>query len=314
MKNTLIVGWNQDAINLYNKIKESPALGYEVKGFISLNRHENEDQYKNVPLLGDINRMPGLIEDLKVKEILIAIQPKEQAKLSDIIEICNNGGIHYRIVSEIYDAVFSNVTREVFKDVVKYREFGPRRIVDFLGALLLMIFFVPLFIVISILIKIELKGSIFISQLRVGQNGKLFRIFKFRCVKRGDEEFDSPLWKDGIEIKVTRIGQFLQHTRIEDLPQVLNILKGDMSFIGPKPESPLFVDSIKQQVPLYTNRLKMKPGVTGWAQINWYHEETIEDVKEKLKYDLEYMHHHNFRMHLKIFLTSLEALLFGKED
>ena len=86
-----------------------------------------------------------------------------------------------------------------------------------------------------------------------------------------------------------------------------------MSFIGPKPESPLFVDTIKQQIPLYTNRLKIKPGVTGWAQINWYHEETIEDVKEKLKYDLEYMHHHNFRMHLKIFFTSLEALLFGKE-
>lgn len=313
MKNTLIVGWHQESINLFNKIREFPALGYEVKGFITLSRYELGVKYKNVPLLGELNRLSALIEELDIKEILIAIQSKEQIKLTEIIKICERRDVRYRIVSEVYDAVFGNVTRAVFKDVFKHRELGLRRVSDLFGALLLMIFFFPMFVVIATLIKIESKDSIFISQLRVGKNGKLFRIYKFRCVKKGDEELEEAFWKDGLEARRTKIGEFLQQTRMEDLPQLLNVLKGDMSFIGPKPESPLFVDTIKQQIPLYTNRLRIKPGVTGWAQINWHHEETIEDVKEKLKYDIDYINGHTLKMEWTIFFSSLSALLFGKE-
>ena len=165
MKNTLIVGWHQESINLFNKIREFPALGYEVKGFITLSRYELGAKYKNVPLLGELNRLSALIEELDIKEILIAIQSKEQIKLTEIIKICERRGVRYRIVSEVYDAVFGNVTRAVFKDVFKHRELGLRRVSDLFGALLLMIFFFPMFVVIATLIKIESKDSIFISQL-----------------------------------------------------------------------------------------------------------------------------------------------------
>jgi len=313
MKNTLIVGWHQDSINLYNKIKEFPALGYNIKGFITLNKFEDKIYHKNVPVLGDLSRFEALISDLKIREVLIAIQRKEQEQLHEILTICERTKTHYRIVAEVYDALFTNVTRDVFTDLFKQRELGWRSLMDFLGSLLFMILFFPFFLVVAFWIKIESKGSVFLSQLRVGKNGRLFRLLKFRCVTKDRKDLDEFNWDITMDSGMTKIGSFLRKTQMEDLPQLLNVFKGDMSFIGPKPESPLFVDVIKQQIPLYTNRLKIKPGITGWAQINWHHEETIEDVKEKLKYDLFYLDKRTLKLDLKIFFSTISALLFGRE-
>jgi lipopolysaccharide/colanic/teichoic acid biosynthesis glycosyltransferase len=313
MKNPLILGWHQESVKLYNKIKEFPALGYNIQGFITLNQYEDAAHHKNVPLLGDLSRLEALIEDLNINEILIAIQRKEQSKLHQILAICEHTNTHYRIVSEVYDAVFTNVTREVFTDIFKQTDMGRRRSLDLMGSLILIILFFPFFLLVAIWIKFQSKGSIFISQLRVGQNGQLFRLFKFRCNKKESQELDELNWSIDANSGMTGIGTFLRKTQIEDLPQLLNVFKGDMSFIGPKPESPLFVDIIKQQIPLYTNRLRIKPGITGWAQINWDHEETIEDVREKLKYDLFYLNKRTLKLDFKILFSTLSTLLFGKE-
>jgi exopolysaccharide biosynthesis polyprenyl glycosylphosphotransferase len=315
MKSTLIVGWHRESVNLYKKIREFPALGYTIKGFVTLKKYEQHKHYQKVPLLGDLSVLTASVKELYIQEVLIAIERDEEKRLSEVIELCEKIGVHYRIVSDVYNIVYGRVTRDVFKDVFKPREIGFRRIFDFFAAMLIILLFFPLFLVISVLLKYESKGSLFISQLRIGKNEEPFRIFRFRTMVKYDEEkLEVPLWALKDNPRMTKVGLFLRQTQIDELPQLLNIMKGNMSFIGPQPESPLFVDAIKEQIPLYNQRFKIKPGITGWAQVNWKYEETIEDVKEKLRYDLYYMNNRTLILDIKIMLRTIKSLIFGNYD
>jgi exopolysaccharide biosynthesis polyprenyl glycosylphosphotransferase len=312
MRNTVIVGWNYDALRLYDKIKSYPALGYNVKGFITLLESFEEGGYQDVPLLGDLNSLHSWSRLLSIEHILIDIEPSSQAKLPEIINCCRKIGITYTIVSDVYDTVFGNVIHEVYEDLFSSRELGLRRFIDFFGATLLMIVLFPLFMLIAIAIKLESKGAVFYSQIRVGKSGREFRIFKFRSMFQDAEKYSGPIWAQKNDPRVTKVGRFIRLTRIDELPQLMNILKGDMSFIGPRPERPFFVESFKQQIPLYQNRLKAKPGVTGWAQVMWRYDESLEDVKEKLNFDLYYINNHNLWLDIKIFFLTLKTILLQK--
>ena len=173
-------------------------------------------------------------------------------------------------------------------------------------------FLFPIFIIIALAIKLESKGSIFYSQIRVGKDGKQFRIYKFRSMVQDAEKSSGPIWAQKADPRVTKIGRFMRITRIDELPQLLNILKGDMSLIGPRPERPFFVESFKEQIPLYENRLKIKPGVTGWAQVKWRYDESLEDVKQKLSYDLYYVDNYSVWLDLRIFLLTFLTVLLHK--
>ena len=232
--------------------------------------------------------------------------------LPEIIDICKQIGISYTIVSDMYDTVFGNVIHEVYDDLFSRKEVGLRRFLDFLGAVFLMLVLLPLFSVIAIAIKLESKGSVFYSQIRVGIDGREFRIFKFRSMFQDAEKNSGPIWAQKDDPRITSVGRFMRLTRIDELPQLMNILKGDMSFIGPRPERPFFVDSFKQQIPLYQNRLKTKPGVTGWAQVKWRYDESLEDVREKLNFDLYYINNHTLWLDIKIFFLTLKTILLQK--
>ncbi|MGI8315845.1 sugar transferase [Halobacillus mangrovi] len=183
-----------------------------------------------------------------------------------------------------------------------------RRFVDIVLAFAGLVIFIPLLLILSIAIKLDSKGTIFYPQVRVGMMGKPFQLLKLRTMKM-DAEKDGPRWAEINDPRVTRVGRFLRKTRIDELPQLMNVLKGEMSFIGPRPERPVFTELFNQQTPGFINRLAVKPGLTGWAQVNGGYDISPE---EKLAYDLEYIRKRSLLLDLKILLLTFKIVLTGK--
>jgi len=312
LRRTLIVGWNSGALDLYDKIREYPALGYTVKGFISVGDRVEEAEYREIPLLGGLISLVSWVQYYRIEEILIAIEPEQREKLPYIIEACKNTGVSYRIVPDVYDTIYGTTIQEVYQDLFSAKEVNLRRIFDLAGAAVAMILLFPIFIVIATAIKLESKGSIFYSQMRVGKDGRQFRIYKFRSMVQDAEKLTGPIWAQKQDPRITKMGRLMRVTRLDELPQLMNIFRGDMSFIGPRPERPFFVESFKEQIPLYETRLQYKPGVTGWAQVRWRYDESLEDVKEKLRYDLFYINNRSFWLDVKIFFLTISTVVTQK--
>jgi len=164
----------------------------------------------------------------------------------------------------------------------------------------------------AILIKLDSPGPVFYRQERMGLHGKIFRIVKFRTMYVDAEKNTGPVWSTKDDPRVTRIGKYVRKFRLDEIPQAYNVLKGDMSFVGPRPERPFFVEKLSKEIPLYKRRLKVRPGITGWAQVKHKYDESIEDVKVKLRYDLFYIENMSLRMDFKIIFRTIFVVFFGK--
>ena len=311
--NALIVGWNVEAASLFDRIISAPALGYNIRGFIKPFGASEKVYYKNVPVLGGTEDLAKIVENYSINEVLIVLSPQEKQYLAEIIDICTKNSIVYRVVADTYDAGYDHVIRHIIRDVWRPGEFGTRRIFDFLGSLFLLILLFPLFIVVAVAIKLESDGPIFYSQQRYGKDGSIFAVHKFRSMVQDAETKSGPVWAVKQDPRITRLGMFMRKTRIDELPQLMNVLKGDMSFIGPRPERPFFADSFKKQIPFYMNRLQSKPGITGLAQVTVGYDETIEDVKEKVARDIEYIENlKSWKMNLRILWKTFFVVIFGE--
>jgi exopolysaccharide biosynthesis polyprenyl glycosylphosphotransferase len=187
-----------------------------------------------------------------------------------------------------------------------------KRLMDILISLLLLIISSPILIIVSVAIKIDSEGPVLFKQERLGQNGKPFKVLKFRSMIKDAEKYTGPVWSQKDDPRVTRMGKFVRKARIDEIPQMINVLKGEMSLVGPRPEREFFVEKLSKEIPYYKRRLKVRPGVTGWAQIKHKYDETIEDVKIKLRYDLFYIENMSIRMDFKILLRTVYVVLFGK--
>lgn len=187
-----------------------------------------------------------------------------------------------------------------------------KRIFDMVFALLSIILSLPFLIIIPILIKLESKGPVLFRQKRVGEGEKYFTLYKFRTMVDGAEKNTGPVWSQEGDSRVTKIGKFLRKTRLDEIPQLFNVVLGEMSFVGPRPERPFFVESLKKQIPYYSERHCIKPGLTGWAQVKYEYGDSIEDAIEKLRYDLYYIKYQSFSLDLLIVLDTIKVILFGK--
>ncbi len=313
LKKVLIVGWNVEAVSLYEMLISTPSLGYDVVGFIKPSGFQGGSFYKNVPVVGDSGNILEKVEQLDIQKILILLSPAEKFALGQVISVCLKHGIPYKIISDSTDDGIDHLVRHVISDVLKSQDISIRKIFDLLAAAFLMIILTPLFIITSIIIKLESNGPIFYSQERYGKDRKSFRVIKFRSMVQDAEKKSVPVWATKSDPRVTKFGQFMRKTRIDELPQLINILRGEMSFIGPRPERPFFSDEFKKQIPFYMNRLKAKPGITGLAQVTVGYDETIEDVKNKVLKDLEYIEHSNsLKMNLNICWQTVGSVLRGE--
>jgi exopolysaccharide biosynthesis polyprenyl glycosylphosphotransferase len=241
--------------------------------------------------------------------------------LLDVISKTEGKNLNLKIVPDLYE-ILSGQARtsqiygmpliDIMPELMPEWEKKLKRLMDIFISFLILIVSSPIIILTSIAIKIDSKGPIFFKQERLGQNGRPFKVLKFRSMINDAEKYTGPVWSQKDDPRVTRMGKFVRRVRIDEIPQMFNVLKGEMSLVGPRPERAFFVEKLSQEIPYYKRRLKVRPGVTGWAQIKHKYDETIEDVKIKLRYDLFYIENMSIRMDFKILLRTVFVVLFGK--
>ncbi|MBN2200626.1 undecaprenyl-phosphate glucose phosphotransferase [bacterium] len=318
---TVIVGWGKKAWELYNQAEAAPALGYSIVGFVHPGEKTVKGAYRGVPLLGTLDRLHEVVRRRKIHEVLVAIPRRSERVLEQVISECNGLPVGMKIVPDLYDVIVGRVRTnqiygfpliEILPHLISPWERRVKRLLDFGFSLLALTAALPVCLLVAIAIKIDSKGPVIYSQERVGRNGRHFRVYKFRSMICDAEKHCGPVWAKKNDPRVTAVGRLLRKLRLDEIPQLWNVLKGDMSIVGPRPERPYFVEKLKTIYPLYSRRLLVRPGLTGWAQVKGRYDETIEDVKNKLEYDLYYLENMSLRMDLKIVLSTVATVLGGK--
>ena len=320
-RRTLIIGWNQKAHELYDKINEFPALGYDVLGFISRSKTDQNQSYQGAEVFGSYGDIARVVESSKIEEIIIAAKNSSPKEVINIISRCDGLPVNLKIVPDLYDIVMGyGRTNQIYgfplidilPQMMPQWEHRAKRIIDVTISVFVLILFLPFLILVALLIKLESRGPVLFSQKRVGKDGKHFTVYKFRSMVQDAEKETGPVWAGEKDPRVTFFGRIIRKLRIDEIPQFFNVLVNDMSLVGPRPERPYFVDKLKREIPLYTRRLRMKPGITGWAQIKGGYDTTIENVKKKLEYDLFYIENVSLRMDLKILINTVYVMLRGR--
>ena len=321
LRNALIVGWNEKARELFDLVDQYPALGYRVIGFVKVDKRKRGADYRGTKLLGSLDDIDVVIEKKSVKDILIALESADHDKLLDVISHCNGHDVSMKILPDMYDIISGQARTnqiygfpliEIMPEIMQPWEQSMKRLTDIFASLIVLFFSSPLWVLISIAIKMDTPGPVVYSQERVGKDGKIFKMHKFRSMRSDAEKESGPVWAPKNDNRVTKVGRFLRNSRLDEIPQFINVLDGDMSLVGPRPERPFFVEKLSKEIPLYHRRLKVRPGITGWAQIKQGYDRTIEDVRSKVRYDLFYIENMSFRMDIKIILYTFYVMLMGK--
>ncbi|MDP2885463.1 MAG: sugar transferase [Ignavibacteria bacterium] len=325
-RNTLIVGWSSKGRELCDMVLKYPALGYKVVGFVETEKAKTSKRarrtdYKNIPLVGSSDQLSSIIKDHDVREVLVGLDSSEHSKLIQIMNACTGYEVGLKIMADLYDivsgqahvsSIYGAPLIEVTAEIMKPWEESLKRALDVTVSFLILVAGLPLWLLVAALIKVDSSGPVLYGQERVGKNGKPFRIFKFRSMEVDAEKKSGPVWAAKLDPRVTRVGRIIRRLHIDEVPQFINVLGGDMSLVGPRPERSFFVEKLAAELPLYKRRLKVRPGITGWAQVKHKYDESIEDVKAKLKYDLFYIENMSWRMDLKILFNTFYVMIMGK--
>lgn len=317
---TLIIGWSDEGRAMCDMILRYPALGYRPAGFVSLGAAEATD-YKGIPVLGTLSDLPGLIPAKEIREVLIGLQPTQHDRLVEIIRLCGAYPVGIKIRPDLYNIVtgqarISSLHGELLMDVrpelLKPWERVAKRLLDIAVSSMVLVAGLPLWILVAAGIELTSRGPVFYKQERVGRDGKMFKMIKFRSMIADAEKKSGPVWAGKNDPRVTAMGRLMRRTHIDEIPQFINVLTGDMSLVGPRPERPFFVEQFTREIPLYSHRLRVRPGITGWAQIKYKYDQSIDDVRKKLEHDLFYIENMSWRLDVIILFNTVFSVLRGK--
>jgi exopolysaccharide biosynthesis polyprenyl glycosylphosphotransferase len=307
----LIVGTGEVAQIILQRIQWSPQLGYELVGMVNGKMENGDQHFHGVPIIGEPKDLPTLIEQHAIDEVMIAIPEKGHREVLKIISYCQRGRVSIKIFPDIFQFVTSeaNIDDLGGLPLLSVRDYAMRgywllgkRLLDIVGAMFGLVFLSPLLLLIAVAIKLESPGPVFFVQERMGLDGKPFRILKFRSMRQ-DAEHSGPGWTVDNDPRQTKLGAILRLIEMDEMPQLINVLLGEMSLVGPRPEQPFYVEQFRKTVPEYMDRHKDKAGMTGWAQVNGMRGDT--SIVERTKYDLWYSENWSLLLDIKILLRTL---------
>jgi len=316
-RRAVIVGATTSGITLVRDVRLA-TKDYEFVGFIDEEREKYGTRIENLRVLGNHSVLLQLIESRQVDEVIVAFPNTAQGALFQALTYCHEQGINIKTMTQVYEDVLGQVSVEHLGPYwflnasnqnypTLYRLF--KRLMDIAVGLVGTIVLLLILPFIALAIYIDNPGPIFYQQERSGRGGKQFWVLKFRSMVANAEQLGQAKWAEKDDPRITRVGKFMRRIRLDELPQFVNILKGDMSVVGPRPERPQFVEQLEQQIPFYRTRLSVKPGLTGWAQIRYRYASSVEDTLMKLKYDLYYIKNHSIVLDLLIIFKTIAVVL-----
>jgi len=321
--NTLIVGGDQRAVELYNDITSLKySLGNRFKGFIHSNGGRSNELIQYIPQLGGLADLKKTIEDESIEEVIIAIESKEHEKLKSILDDLYEyeNSVLIRIIPDMYDIllgsvkmnhVYGAILLEINQEMMPKWQIFIKRIMDLSVSIIMLIILSPLILYILVRTKFSSPGPILYQQERIGQNGKPFQIYKFRSMFT-DAEAKGPQLSSDDDPRITAWGSVMRKWRLDELPQFINVLKGDMALVGPRPERRYFIEKIMARAPHYKHLLKVRPGITSWGQVKFGYASTLEEMLQRLKYDLLYIENRSLGLDIKILFYTVWVLFQGK--
>ena len=317
----LIVGSGNLAVELAREVLDRPDAGYRIVGFVGTDADLLGKSLINPRVIGLTDDLDQIVTREGIDRIVVAMgERRGQLPTNKLLQLSLAGQVNIEEGASFYERLTSRVSLNmlrpswlIFTGRGRQRKIAElsRNVVHWLVALIGAILSLPIVIVTAILIKLESRGPIFYKQERVGKNGRTFMLTKFRSM-RVDAEKEGPVWASKGDTRTTRVGRVIRKARIDEIPQFWNILKGEMSFVGPRPERPHFVAQLAQEIPFYEQRHLIAPGLTGWAQIKYPYGASTEDARQKLQYDLFYIKNQGLMLDAIILFETIKIILFGR--
>ncbi|MBA7510278.1 hypothetical protein ES705_02254 [subsurface metagenome] len=312
-RRVLVVGRGEGAESILEDIKKRPELGYKLVGVISEEGEKNpEPEVKHFKSVRNIRR---IVTANKIDEVIISLPPESRKEMIDAISQCQGMGVRFKIVPELYEMFLSETDGEDVNGLPLVEVMAPpiyganeviKRLIDILVSSVALLLFLPLVLLIMVLVKMESKGRVLFKQERVGKDGRIFSLYKFRSMAKDAEKDTGPVLAKSDDKRITKLGRILRKTRLDEIPQLVKVLKGDMSLVGPRPERPFFVERFKKEIPGYVQRLQVRPGITGLAQV---HSRYDISARSKLRYDLLYVRNHSLFLDMEIILRTIGVIL-----
>ena len=312
LKHMILVGYSRAGEEYIDRIMANPQWGYVVCGILD-DKVPRGTTYKGVKVLGEIDNLLIILPENRMDEIAITLSLADYDRLEQIVDWCEKSGVHTKFIPDYNSLIPSRpYTEDILGLPVINIRYVPltntlnwwlKRIIDFIGALAAIILFSPVMIGAAIAIKCTSKGPVLFKQERIGLHNKPFQMYKFRSMVQQTDEEEKKGWTVKDDPRVTKVGAFLRKTSLDELPQLFNILKGDMSLVGPRPERPQFVEKFKEEIPRYMIKHQVRPGMTGWAQVNGYRGDT--SIRKRVEYDIYYIENWTLGMDIKILFMTL---------
>lgn len=321
IQNIVILGTGPAAQEIAREILHRSHRGYRILGFLGEDASKVGQRLVNPSVIGTMADLPHFIELLQVNSVVVALEDLRGKLPVDSLLRFRLEGVFIEDAASFYEKLTGRILVRSLRPswLIFSRGFNKPRLLrnskraaEFFVAFVILVFTFPLLLVAAIAIWLEGRGPILYRQERVGEKSRRFILYKLRTMQHDAEKATGPVWASSEDPRVTRVGWFLRKSRIDELTQLVNVLKGEMSLVGPRPERPCFVDKLQQLIPYYNERHSAKPGITGWAQVKYGYGDSVEDAEVKLQYDLYYIKHMSLLLDLVILIDTAKVILFGR--
>lgn len=321
--NTLIIGGDKNAVDLYEEIIQRPySLGHNFVGFIDSNGRSTNHLEKHLPKLGKLESLENVLTRNKIEEVIIAVETSEHTKMKAILDSLfdYSDQILIKVIPDTYDImvgtvkmnhIYGAVLIEIEQELMPNWQKVLKRLMDYAISFTAILILLPVILISILRVKLSSPGPIFYKQERIGLNGVPFNIIKFRSMHVGAEK-DGPQLSNDNDNRVTSWGKVMRKWRIDEIPQFFNVIIGDMSIVGPRPERKYYIDLITKEAPHYKHLLKVRPGITSWGQVKYGYASNVQQMLQRLKFDILYIENMSLSLDIKILFYTMLVLIQGK--